>query len=260
MGLCGGLGFALLEAMKSARILVVEDDVAMAKFLELALRTRGHKLVCVKTLAEADERLRTEPNQFDLLLLDVVLPDGNGVEFFDAFEPTDLLPPTILSTGLGQDQSAQDVVARYLPLARVPRIVHPRGIVGCLTKPIQSRTMFRLVEQILRGLSQPKQSWGWLSEWLNDGCSTWQAEALELLRNDWPSSPKLEQLAMEGHDNLERFVEKNLQSAYRTLEQILPAGSNGAVLTKGIQEVQERLRNALVVAASLERQRRGVAA
>ena len=58
------------------RILVVEDDTGIALGLNVGLRQRGYAVDVAGSLAEAWAALRVEP--FDLVLLDLGLPDGDG--------------------------------------------------------------------------------------------------------------------------------------------------------------------------------------
>ena len=58
------------------RILVVEDDTGIAAGLQANLQQRGYAVDVCGTLAGAWAALRSEP--FDLVLLDLGLPDGDG--------------------------------------------------------------------------------------------------------------------------------------------------------------------------------------
>ena len=60
------------------RVLVVEDDEGIAAGLALSLRQHGHALDQAGSVAAAWSMLQAEP--FDLLLLDLGLPDGDGTE------------------------------------------------------------------------------------------------------------------------------------------------------------------------------------
>src|SRR5439155_645667 len=60
------------------QILVVEDDDNLAFVLCEALQRRGYRAEAVGTLAALRERLTAAP--YDLLLLDLRLPDGDGLE------------------------------------------------------------------------------------------------------------------------------------------------------------------------------------
>ncbi len=68
----------MTEGTASGRVLVVDDDGAIRTVVREALRRAGHQVTGVATLRELDAALaRSEP---DVLLTDVVLPDGDGLK------------------------------------------------------------------------------------------------------------------------------------------------------------------------------------
>ena len=62
-----------------SNILLLEDDLSLINGLSFAFKKQGFELVVVRTLKEADS-LQTD-GKYDLLVLDVSLPDGTGFEF-----------------------------------------------------------------------------------------------------------------------------------------------------------------------------------
>lgn len=64
--------------MMSATILVVDDDAGTRKMINAALNAGGFEVIEAATAAEAMEALESRPP--DLMLLDLILPDGDGVE------------------------------------------------------------------------------------------------------------------------------------------------------------------------------------
>ena len=58
------------------KILIVEDDELLNKMLVYNLQSESYGIVSVETVKEAMEVLKSQ--QFDLVLLDINLPDGNG--------------------------------------------------------------------------------------------------------------------------------------------------------------------------------------
>ena len=58
------------------QIFLVEDDKEIAKNLSLLLRAEGFSVIHAKTKKEASEKLCGQ--KFDLALVDISLPDGNG--------------------------------------------------------------------------------------------------------------------------------------------------------------------------------------
>ncbi len=58
------------------KILMVEDDLTIIKNLSEILKSEGFEPSCAKTFREAEAVI--EEKSFDLILLDILLPDGNG--------------------------------------------------------------------------------------------------------------------------------------------------------------------------------------
>ncbi len=65
-------------AVSNARVLVVEDAPEYAQLATAALRAEGYEVATSSTIAEAQERLRSVPP--DLVVLDLALPDGDGLD------------------------------------------------------------------------------------------------------------------------------------------------------------------------------------
>jgi two-component system, OmpR family, phosphate regulon response regulator PhoB len=61
------------------RILIVEDEIDLARTLEYSLNKDGYDTICAATGKEALEQARQEPIP-DLVLLDLMLPDMSGLE------------------------------------------------------------------------------------------------------------------------------------------------------------------------------------
>lgn len=94
---------------ESAKILVVDDSQVIRKTLNKRLQVQGYAVTEAKSGSEALERLKKEA--FDLILLDVIMPDMDGNETLQEirklFGPAQL--PVIMSTAM--DQSDDMVVS-----------------------------------------------------------------------------------------------------------------------------------------------------
>ena len=62
----------------SKKILIVEDDVDIARLVQLQLRDIGYESDIIDNGAKALERLG-EPHDYDRLILDIMLPDCDGL-------------------------------------------------------------------------------------------------------------------------------------------------------------------------------------
>ena len=68
------------ERQKSmSNILLLEDDLSLINGLSFAFKKQGFELNIARTLKEA-EKLWTD-GKYDLLVLDISLPDGSGFDF-----------------------------------------------------------------------------------------------------------------------------------------------------------------------------------
>ena len=63
--------------MLTKRVLVLDDEPNIGGSLRLILEREGYSVTLARTIAEA----RSAAERADLLLLDVRLPDGSGIEF-----------------------------------------------------------------------------------------------------------------------------------------------------------------------------------
>ncbi len=71
-------------------ILLVEDDMALAIGMEYTLKQENYQVKRAKNLKEAREIFEKE--ELDLILLDVMLPDGSGYDFCAEVREESLIP------------------------------------------------------------------------------------------------------------------------------------------------------------------------
>ncbi len=91
-----------------ASILIIDDDIVLCSMLFEQLSAAGHHAVQAHTLS--DGRSCAADRGFDVVLLDVQLPDGNGLEHIAAFKRTSLEPEVIIITGQGEADGAERAV------------------------------------------------------------------------------------------------------------------------------------------------------
>lgn len=83
------------EMGKQQAIMIVEDDEDLAEGISLSLNSRELDFVLCKTIAKAKELLGQK--RFDLLILDINLPDGSGLEFCREVRQTSRVPIALLT-------------------------------------------------------------------------------------------------------------------------------------------------------------------
>jgi DNA-binding NtrC family response regulator len=86
------------------KILVLDDELVIRRALEEQLQRRRYSAVSVGSLAEANEVL--EKDDFDLLFVDVRLPDGDGTELLEKVVQSPSGPLVVMITGHGTVESA----------------------------------------------------------------------------------------------------------------------------------------------------------
>ena len=102
------------------QILLLEDDTALGRGIQLALQGQEAQVTLMNTLAQAREALGK--GRFDLLLLDVNLPDGSGLELLRQVRgqvPVILLTANDLETDIvtGLESGAEDYITKPFSLA-----------------------------------------------------------------------------------------------------------------------------------------------
>src|SRR5580692_330318 len=66
------------------QVLVVDDEPSLRHVLETAFRRQGYGVVAVPGVRAALEALRQNPQPFPLVLTDLVMPDGSGIDVLEA--------------------------------------------------------------------------------------------------------------------------------------------------------------------------------
>jgi len=104
------------------RLLIIEDDTALGQGIRLALQSETLRVSVCQTLSEA--RKLQEEEVFDLLLLDVNLPDGNGMEYLSELRKKSKLPVILLTANdletdivAGLELGADDYITKPFSLA-----------------------------------------------------------------------------------------------------------------------------------------------
>ncbi len=80
-------------------ILVVDDDISNAKLLRFVLEDEGYKVTTTTSPTQALEYI--EQNQYDLIVLDIVMPEMNGLELCRRIR-TDSNTPILFLSGLNE--------------------------------------------------------------------------------------------------------------------------------------------------------------
>jgi CheY-like chemotaxis protein len=117
-----------------ARILIVEDSPLVTDAFRVLFTAAGYDVDVAATVVEAIERGTSTP--IDLMLLDLTLPDGSGLEILDALRQRGSLPrATLAMTGHNDSASRRGCLAA--------------GCVDVLIKPVPISELLRQIERHL---------------------------------------------------------------------------------------------------------------
>lgn len=116
------------SAARASRILLVEDNQRACDILEAMLTSSGHEVMTAGTVAEAETSL--DGQAFDLVVLDIGLPDGSGLDVCAELRRRGG-PPVIITSAAGTpeeriagfDAGADDYVPKPLhPVELIRRV------------------------------------------------------------------------------------------------------------------------------------------
>ena len=122
-----------MKDSKGQSILVVEDETSIASFVAMYLKNAGYTVRTSATGADALTQVATDPP--DLVVLDLMLPDIDGVEICRRVRQRSDLPVLMLTA---RDEDVDKIIGLEV------------GADDSLTKPLNPRELVARVKSILR--------------------------------------------------------------------------------------------------------------
>ncbi len=108
--------------MKTHKILMVEDDLSLINGLTFAIRKQGYEVDVARTSLEMDTLW--ENGKYDMVILDVSLPDGSGFDICRRIRSSSKVPIMFLTAAdeetdiiMGLDIGADDYITKPFKLA-----------------------------------------------------------------------------------------------------------------------------------------------
>jgi len=123
------------EVLKDVLILVVDNEFADRESLKAILEDKGYRVATARDGAEAIEMVKSR--HYDIIFLDVRLPDMSGVETFERVKKIDPQATVIMMTGYTEE----DLVKRAVS----------QGAYTCIYKPFDMDKVIAVVEDIAKG-------------------------------------------------------------------------------------------------------------
>ncbi len=121
--------------------MLIEDEPLLLRQLTRSLEREGHEVRCAQSCAEARETAGDDLP--DLVLVDIRLPDGSGLDLVAEFSGRAPELPIIVMTAHGSVENAVEAMRR--------------GAVDYLQKPLQLAEMSLLIARLLEGQRQQRE-------------------------------------------------------------------------------------------------------
>lgn len=142
------------------RILVVEDSTPTRELLARSLEAAGFEVTFASRLATARRHL--EDGSFDVIVLDVMLPDGSGLDLCREMRAHDVLTPILFLTARGDvedriaglDAGGDDYLRKPFALAELRARLRALGRRHGLTPPARVESAGTVIDFTARRLAR----------------------------------------------------------------------------------------------------------
>ena len=121
-------------------ILLVEDDPNISNTISYYLQANGFTIQTTKTVKKGIEKIKN--NNYELMLLDINLPDGTGYELYKKMRDIQKIP-TIFLTALDEEK---DIVKGF-----------DLGANDYITKPFHARELLSRIKNVLKYTSKEEK-------------------------------------------------------------------------------------------------------
>jgi len=121
------------ELLENVLILVVDERFANREVLKVRLEDKGYRVATARDGTDAIEMVKSR--HYDIIFLDVSLPDMNGVEVFEQVKKIDPKAAVIMMSGYSEEELVSRAVIE--------------GAYACIHKPCDMELVIALVEMIL---------------------------------------------------------------------------------------------------------------
>ncbi|MFV8753435.1 response regulator [Nannocystaceae bacterium ST9] len=211
------------------RVLLVEDEHAVGAALTDCLEQIGCTVVSKPDLGSAAASARDERELFDVAILDLELPDGNGLELVEFLRTRTNPCVSLILTGHDEVEWARRAAAV--------------GVVGFLRKPVSAR---RLSSEVAKAIERSREMRAWLAageppptqgsvvaaalvDDLDDELESAPArtprdQVVVLSREFGLTDRQTEALALVGEGCRDRQIAEAMDVSYSRVRQLLAAG------------------------------------
>lgn len=136
-----------------AKVLIIDDDQSVCTVLSNLVSQIGHEPACRNTLTDGLQEVLSTP--YDVVFLDVRMPDGSGLDILPDIRSTESSPEVIIMTGFGSANGAE-IAIKNGAWDYIQKNDSPRKIILPLQRVLQYRESLKNARQPARALKLGK--------------------------------------------------------------------------------------------------------
>ena len=148
-------------------ILILEDDITFSLMLKTWLGRKGFEVSSVSSVSDA--RSRIEDASFDLILSDLRLPDGDGIDLLKWIKENNFVIPLIMMTSYAEIQTAVQAI-KLGASDYIAKPLNPEELLGKIKDVIKTETgsvaSATELERPTRSAKRPEPSGGTRSQYV----------------------------------------------------------------------------------------------
>ena len=148
-------------------ILILEDDITFSLMLKTWLGRKGFEVSSVSSVSDA--RSRIEDASFDLILSDLRLPDGDGIDLLKWIKENNFVIPLIMMTSYAEIQTAVQAI-KLGASDYIAKPLNPEELLGKIKDVIKTETgsvaSATELERPARSAKRPEPSGGTRSQYV----------------------------------------------------------------------------------------------
>jgi DNA-binding NtrC family response regulator len=119
-----------------ARILVIDDDLYIRNGCAKIITKDGGSVVCAENGGDGLRELRNRPDDFDAVLVDLLMPEMDGMAVLDQILALNPHLPVIIMTGSITESSANEITRK--------------GAFDCIPKPFTPDELRAVIRKALK--------------------------------------------------------------------------------------------------------------
>ena len=123
------------KAIEPRKILLVDDETAVLEVTSRMLEQLGYKVTALSSSINALDLFRTDPEQFDLVITDMIMPHMTGDKLASKIMKIRLGMPVIIYSGYGQNITEENA--------------KEMGVRKFLMKPLNLQDMSEAISRVL---------------------------------------------------------------------------------------------------------------